>query len=237
MVSSHPECGICGQRFRTVDERDEHEASHPSCRICQVVLHDINAIDDHEASEHFKCHYCERFFDSHSNLVNHFKTHAAKDIPCPRCPRAFISHSALVLHFERNTCPGDMSMDWVDRTARECAEFLGNHVMLSPRGSGFPYKCPTCGCGAKYMSALLQHVESEACAEDIRDGPLTDFIRQCEDGSPHSRGRFPPVVGSYPPGPAVSHFFETEPFSGYSQPMNFFVMGHAGVSVSIHHWT
>jgi DNA-directed RNA polymerase subunit RPC12/RpoP len=70
MVLSHPGCGVCGQRFRTVDERNAHEASHPSCRICQVVLPDINAIDDHEASEHFKCHYCGRLFDSHSNLVN-----------------------------------------------------------------------------------------------------------------------------------------------------------------------
>jgi hypothetical protein len=130
-----------------------------------------------------------------------------------------------------------MSKDWVNDTAHVCAELLGSHAILGPQGSGFPYKCPTCGCGAKYMSALLQHVERDACAEDIRNGPLTDFIRYCEDGPPHSDERFPPVVGSSPPGSAVSHFFDTEPFSGYSQPMNFFVMGHAGVSVSIHHCT
>ena len=72
---------------------------------------------------------------------------------CPICKIAYSSKDGLDLHFRTQDC---------------C--------------SGFPaaLKCPDCGSLHTKLSALIQHVESEACAADIRRGSFKGLLDHME---------------------------------------------------------
>lgn len=167
-----------------------------------------------------------------THYSQHFKIHTPKTVPCPRCLKTFISDSALVLHFETNTCPGGLNMTWVDRTAEDCARLPGCHVFLGNGSSDRRYQCTACETGFRLMSALLQHVESEACAEELENGPLTEFAIRCEDGAyrpDESPLLVQPAATTTPAMPIKSLPADSPaaPFSGFSEPPPFV----GGVSV------
>lgn len=108
------------------------------------------------------------------------KTHAPRNIKCPGCPKAFASYSALVLHYEANTCRGNLNAQWVHDTAQSCR--VGNLYWKAYTHPDYPYRCPTCGLEVRLMSALLQHVESDACAEKLWNGTLADVAYCCKQG-------------------------------------------------------
>lgn len=106
------------------------------------------------------------------------KTHAPKKVPCPGCSKRFISYSALVLHFEANTCQSELDQDWVDGMAHYYSEKgREGYLWKAHTYSDYPWKCPTCNTEVRFMSSLLQHIESDACAEELWKGALADVTR------------------------------------------------------------
>jgi hypothetical protein len=72
-------------------------------------------------------------------------------------------------------------MQWVDEMVQYCSERLGGHHFMTYH-SDYRYRCPTCRLEGKFMSALLQHIESDACREDLWNGDLTEVATCCDRG-------------------------------------------------------
>lgn len=87
----------------------------------------------------------------------------------------FSSQSAMVLHLEGNFCDlCRLDEQAVTSIALECyaaKKYRSGFAM-------FPFQCPSCPTQFRVVSALMQHAESAACAEDLRGGsPLDRFLR------------------------------------------------------------
>ena len=101
----------------------------------------------------------------------------------------------MMIHLE-NGC--NTSVGELDQLARQCyqwrkyvvpefADYLeySNAQSASP-GRPYVFKCPTCDTRFKYLSALLQHVESDTCNEVVYEnssygpsgslGKLMDYL-------------------------------------------------------------
>lgn len=93
----------------------------------------------------------------------------------------FATQSAMMLHLEIGTCPSGVDWSDIDEYARECRQsraYLGD----DDDDDDYMYKCPTCEKPFRFMSAVLQHAESEPCSEDLSrwSGPLAIFLRFLE---------------------------------------------------------
>lgn len=96
------------------------------------------------------------------------------DIRCPGCNRTFVSPSAMVLHLEEATCASGADLEVINVAAKLTP---GIGVYLS-YNSSYPYDCSSCK-SLRFMSGLLQHIESDRCGDRLgRGGPLDTFIRQ-----------------------------------------------------------
>lgn len=78
----------------------------------------------------------------------------------------------MVLHLEAGYCESGANYETVDEIAFSCHKA----DMYRSDNPGYDYQCPTCDESFAYMSGLLQHAESNACQEDVRDIPLRQFI-------------------------------------------------------------
>lgn len=80
----------------------------------------------------------------------------------------------MVLHLEAGTCASGVTVDDVTDIAFDCYQskrYTSDHP-------NFNFKCPTCGTAFSFMSALLQHAESDYCDENLADEmrPLGKFL-------------------------------------------------------------
>lgn len=82
----------------------------------------------------------------------------------------------MVLHLEMGTCSSGIDLQAINDIAWNCRE---SDEYIDNDGD---YKCPTCERYFKFMSGLLQHVESDSCDETLRweDSPLSIFLRFLE---------------------------------------------------------
>lgn len=78
----------------------------------------------------------------------------------------------MLLHMETGGCEGGINLNFIDEVALGCYQSR----MYTSDSTDFGFQCPTCSTPFSYMSALLQHAESDACEEDIRDKPLKQFL-------------------------------------------------------------
>lgn len=101
-------------------------------------------------------------------------THARKETDCPGCDRIFVSPSAMVLHLERGTCPSGANLE----TVNNAAELTTDIDIYMSGNSSYTYDCSSCD-SFRFMSGLLQHIESDRCGDTLgRGGPLDIFLRQ-----------------------------------------------------------
>ena len=108
----------------------------------------------------------------------HLLTHMRKETPCPGCDRTFVSRSAMVLHLERGTCASGANLGDIHEAAYHTATLDDDYVTPDRE---LPFACPSCG-GFRFMSGLLQHVESERCDERLGwYGPLDNFLEELAD--------------------------------------------------------
>lgn len=89
----------------------------------------------------------------------------------------------MVLHLETGGCDAGTDREWIDEVAYDCdesEEAYTLHATLDDSilsGSDFKFQCPTCTTQFSFMSALLQHCESNYCEETLASGPLREFIQ------------------------------------------------------------
>ncbi|KAH8686745.1 hypothetical protein BGZ61DRAFT_453566 [Ilyonectria robusta] len=179
----HNICDICpddDSDFPTSDMLYDHKVEeHDYCNECQVQFISSSQLIEHDVSEHNMCETCSRCFATPSNLLNHRKTHAEKSVECPGCTRFFISDSAMVLHLETGGCASGTNRSDVCDIAFDCYQ-SGHYTCDDDRD--FDFSCPTCDVPFLFMSALLQHAESEACDETLEWytalGKFLHFLRQ-----------------------------------------------------------
>lgn len=81
----------------------------------------------------------------------------------------------MVLHLEAETCESGADNEYVTDIAFDCHQA---GMYTCDDYPDFDFKCPTCDTPFIFMSAVLQHVESDCCDETLAHGrPLTKFLR------------------------------------------------------------
>ncbi|KAL6900531.1 hypothetical protein GGI43DRAFT_52357 [Trichoderma evansii] len=199
-----PYCYRCERPFRTLSALNQHtsnSARHNVCSECYYTedFETYGDLREHAVDEHYGCPECydvctfdsesdlqERLYDEHhmcsasgqcfnsaSNLKYHQLVHRNKTIECFACYRTFVTKSAMVLHLEEGTCNSGTNLQAINGFARDCRK---SDEYLDDDGD---CKCPTCEKYFKFMSGLLQHVESDSCDETLRwrNGSLSIFLR------------------------------------------------------------
>lgn len=78
----------------------------------------------------------------------------------------------MILHIEAGSCESGIGLDFVYEVALDCQQ---SHTYTSDNPD-YDFQCPTCKTPFSYMSALLQHAESNACEVDTQRKPLAQFI-------------------------------------------------------------
>ena len=79
-----------------------------------------------------------------------------------------------MIHLEAGTCDSGFGVEEVN----DLVFSHGNYV-AKDRSDYYKYRRPTCDVVFRFLSGLLQHVESQACAEEIEGcvGDLLDDLR------------------------------------------------------------
>ncbi|KAG5657458.1 hypothetical protein KAF25_006022 [Fusarium avenaceum] len=177
---SYTYCFRCERHFVHEFAKRQHIANssqHHVCTHChsEPDYKSESDLDEHREHYHHACLTCARTFNSHSNLINHLKVHARKEIECLGCTRMFISYSAMMLHLEADTCESGANLHVVRNLM---AEYHDLH-WYSPPDYDDDLECNTCDRQFQRMSALLQHVESENCDASISDYmEVLDYIEK-----------------------------------------------------------
>ncbi|ERF77060.1 hypothetical protein EPUS_06278 [Endocarpon pusillum Z07020] len=180
-------CKRCELQFDSRAELDSHKAvsfNHSVCAVCQVDCESGYELDEHMNEEHFQCkgclkwapsasdlsthmekaHYycaqCERFFENENNLRQHRKVHAPLIMECYGCERRFATTSAMLIHLESGKCDSGVNCDRLDSIAYRCYQ---SRYYTNGWNEYYQYKCPDCQTKFRYISALFQHAESDAC--------------------------------------------------------------------------
>ena len=82
----------------------------------------------------------------------------------------------MLIHLESGVCESGANRDQLDSLAYSCyeSEYYSNGWCFYHK-----YKCPDCQKTFRYLSGLFQHVESNACDQQLLGtsiGELKDFI-------------------------------------------------------------
>ncbi|UKZ69693.1 uncharacterized protein TrAtP1_010696 [Trichoderma atroviride] len=144
------------------------------CPKCDWLDYDTEEeLREHMTDEHNSCCVCNRCFTCPSGLKNHHLVHWIRTAECYSCHGSFASKSAVILHLEQGACESGVRLQHIDYCAKAC------HSAQWYLHAGGGYKCPTCDWRFRFMSALVQHVESDSCDEAMRwkNDPLAIFFR------------------------------------------------------------
>jgi hypothetical protein len=82
----------------------------------------------------------------------------------------------MMIHLESGTCESGVECGELDRLAYECYQ-RGKYI--NGWNEYYKYKCPDCENQFRYLSGLFQHVESDACNQQVEGtsiGRLEHFI-------------------------------------------------------------
>lgn len=75
---------------------EDVKKSEPFCLVCNVSYESINLLNEHRGKRGFICRVCAAFFDSHTDLENHFTTHQSYN--CKTCGEMFLCKTDLYQH-------------------------------------------------------------------------------------------------------------------------------------------
>jgi hypothetical protein len=81
-----------------------------------------------------------------------------------------------MIHLESGTCESGADRDTLDSLAYECYQ---SEEYINGWNEYYRYKCPDCENQFRYLSGLFQHVESDACNQQLNGtsiGQLDYFI-------------------------------------------------------------
>ncbi|CEJ81549.1 hypothetical protein VHEMI01670 [[Torrubiella] hemipterigena] len=165
----HHICRDCDPPYDlpNMKELDKHiEQRHQKCVACNIKYDDQRDFQRHDIDQHNLCIDCEQYFETPSNLRNHRQTHLAKNLKCFGCKRMISKYSHMVLHVENAGCALEVDCEDVIDLASECKHSFAYESSTND----YNFECPTCATPFQTVSGLLQHVESDACEEDMTSG-------------------------------------------------------------------
>ena len=81
----------------------------------------------------------------------------------------------MMIHLEAGTCNSGVGHDEIDDWA-----FDGSRAYTNNWTDYYRYQCPTCAEDFRFVSGLLQHIESLACQQEL-DGDIEDMLEDLED--------------------------------------------------------
>ena len=183
----HGLCRYCGGFLCSVSHMEEHqEEEHFVCRHCaerfqsRANLVAVSVLFRLPASHLLQMDQSisDMVHQLHISLTHcqHLRTHLPQDIECYGCTRTFRTTSAMILHLEQdNSCPSDCNTSRIDQLASEVDAAGQYYDAYGP--NDLLYTCPWCQERFRFMSALLQHAESERCDAEYSSGsPLWEFL-------------------------------------------------------------
>jgi hypothetical protein len=95
----------------------------------------------------------------------HQQVHLPRDKKCYGCSQKFSRLSGMLIHLESGACSSLVDLDDINDWALQYRRF--SYYIDSQAGN--PYSCPGCETKFRYLSALLQHLESNACGRTINN--------------------------------------------------------------------
>ena len=101
------------------------------------------------------------------------KSNAPRNIECHGCCRMFTTVSAMMIHLESGSCECGVNRDGLDRIAYEC---YWSEDYTNDWNDYYMYKCPDCQNGFRFLSALFQHIESDACNQGMDGASIAALV-------------------------------------------------------------
>ncbi|KAF2813916.1 uncharacterized protein BDZ99DRAFT_227393 [Mytilinidion resinicola] len=157
------------------------------CEGCQkgIMPH---YFDQHLADE-YVCGTCDRHHNSYSNLEHHKLVHLPLTLECWGCERKFATIPAMMIHLESGSCTSGIDEIDLNQSAAMCFQWkhfvredlrddLLHRVDLDQEYQlSYPFECPGCHTGFRYISGLFMHVASPSCNETLDDFAMAKLIR------------------------------------------------------------
>ncbi|ETN42878.1 uncharacterized protein HMPREF1541_02036 [Cyphellophora europaea CBS 101466] len=169
-------CNRCSWLFISPDALRQHLANsslHNHCDRCNYDVGDLSDLARHREDVHFQCCECMKVFQNQNNLRMHKQVHFERDVECYGCDREFATTSAMVLHLERGTCGIGTDSDDIADWALGC---IYADMFTTNGGGSWSFECPGCNATFRYVSGLLQHIESDACDQELWNNPIDELL-------------------------------------------------------------
>ncbi|KAM9424156.1 uncharacterized protein KZ484_009883 [Pholidichthys leucotaenia] len=153
-------CGVCGERFESVEELKEHfRNSHKlcECSVCGKSLSNVISynthMSTHAGNKPFKCDICDKTFPYYSSLRTHRSNHKKeKPYKCDICQKSFGVKGMLTAHIKVHT----------DRyVCNICGKILSHLRSLRRHKATHsdikPHSCQVCGKSFRLLDLLRTH--------------------------------------------------------------------------------
>ncbi|ORY09582.1 hypothetical protein BCR34DRAFT_625650 [Clohesyomyces aquaticus] len=194
MLEDHWHCDVCGLIFSSQTKLNNHSCQPP--RNGHLQSFEVEIDDDLESVPRksdldprlsYACNHCRFQTTTEGDLQVHMTAHASPLLPCWACCLPFKTNSSLINHLESGACPlfpnPDRFMTLLGRwwystlymdiglhaqLRQGCVDLPTLNEMIQA-GAVEPFTCRADGCGKhfRYLSSLVLHVESKACAWDL----------------------------------------------------------------------
>ncbi|EXJ74051.1 uncharacterized protein A1O5_02345, partial [Cladophialophora psammophila CBS 110553] len=162
---------VSSAAYRTHLDNSSH---HNVCDPCHLDFRTSDRLESHDVAVHNMCIECGKYFENGNNLMQHKRSHLPADIQCLGCFRQFSEFSAMIIHLESGNCESGLNRDDID-------SWIFDSFVTSPYVSRwtdyYRYKCPECESDFVFLSALCQHVASNACDQDPKS--TFDDVERC----------------------------------------------------------
>lgn len=79
----------------------------------------------------------------------------------------------MVQHIEHATCESGLNSDRIRNLALDL-DYRGDFT--DDRDRHYPFRCYRCGYSFRFVSSLLQHVESNSCEQEIHQYPIWGLL-------------------------------------------------------------
>jgi len=151
---------------------------------CQVTFDDYDGLRVHRlwAEAHRTCEVCDEVFDNANNLESHMIIHKEPDIKCVFCTRMFRSGSSMLIHLETGCHESHWNTAYTQDALMVFTKYHPTDYGINCNRTG-PIICGCKGKDFSKVSALCQHLESDACDISHRGSDVVDeLIDMMRDG-------------------------------------------------------
>ncbi|TKS93311.1 Zinc finger protein 84 [Collichthys lucidus] len=163
-------CGVCGERFGSVEELKAHLRNYQKthdCSYCGKSFLTVAGLSCHTTlhtgDRPFKCDVCNKSFAHMSGLSAHRWVHVAdKPHKCDSCPKAFGLKAQLRAHRKVHTGRDKylQRLRQVFYDLRSLTRHKATHSGERRYGCEAPYGCSECGRFFKRKTHLTNHTRS-----------------------------------------------------------------------------